>query len=242
MDSHDGLSKIPDEIHCSSSDLVHSLVSTRSISLQSLLMAQDWEAALCLAEDDPQQAQEWIYGAENGLVRNTSKADQVVWKRLALHLACVHRAPVGLVEVLIEAYPDAASMPEPHSGCLPLHYACQYRASFRVIKALLVHCSAATKAVDHHGRLPLHYAILSSCHYAIIELLVTIDPESSLVMEPSHKLSLPALAKNMYGPRSPVVRLLEMVSSVFQKNDTSLLEPTPLIDSTTNGLTSWESI
>jgi hypothetical protein len=194
----------------------------KNVSIHSLLIAQNWESALNLIEGDEGYAQEWFFGVDDRLDPDiddiSSSGDQtcVVWKRLAIHLACVYRAPVGLVEVLLKAYPKGATCSDPHSGSLPLHLACQHRASFRVIKALLVHAPATAKAVDNRGRLALHYAVLAKAHYAIVELLVEMDPNAVLAKDKDQKTPLD-MARDTFGGESINVRLLEMISLVLQK-------------------------
>lgn len=222
VDSCDASKDIPWEIHISSSCSTSSRsenIPPKSVSIHSLLMAQDWEAALSLAEDDPCHAQEWFYGVEDHLdptIDDIPREGAVVWKRLAIHLACVYRAPVGLVEVLVQAHPKGAISPDPHSGSLPLHLACQHGASFRVLRALLIHAPASTKAVDHCGRLAMHHAVLAKAHYAIIELLVKADAQAVLAVDQNQHTPLD-LARESYGKRNVIVRLLEMVTLVLQK-------------------------
>lgn len=193
---------------------------SKTTSIHSLLMAKDWEGALSLAEDNPRHAQEWFYGVDDhqdetihGMME-TKKS--TVWKRLALHLACVYRAPVGLVDVLLQANPKAATSTDPHSGVLPIHLACHYGSSYRLIKALLMHAPQTTKAVDNHGSSPLHRAVLAKSHYAIIELLVIADPVAVLVRNRNEKTPLD-LAVETYGKDSIMTRLLEMVTLAQQR-------------------------
>ena len=202
--------------------------SPKGVAISSLLIAQDWEGALSLAEDDPQHAKEWFYGVDDRLDPTiddiSNEGDEsdkdgnpcFVWKRQALHLACVYRAPVGLVEVLLEAYPHAATSPDPHCGSLPIHLACQNRTSYRVVKSLLVHSPSTSKAMDKLGRLPLHYAVIAKAHYAIVELLLNVDPSAALAADKYSQTPLD-LAKQTHGKKNVVVRLLEMVTMVHHK-------------------------
>lgn len=194
------------------------------------MVSQDWEGALCLAEEDPKHAREWFYGVGDDLdptIDDITDEDSGVWRRLALHLACRYRAPVGLVEVLLDAYPQAATTPDPSCGSLPIHLACQHRASYRVMKSLLVSAPTSTKAVDNRGRLPLHQAVMAKANYAVVELLVEADPSSSLAVDDENKTPL-ELAKQAYGRRNVVVRLLEMVTMVLRKSAGSS-NPSPVI-------------
>jgi len=221
-DSCDASPEIPLEIHCSSSDLSSKLGQPKNVSIGSLLIDQNWEAALSMAEEKPGVANEWFYGVGDDLdpaiddIHSQQGEDCVVWKRLALHMCCRYRAPVGLVEVLLEALPQAVTSPDPNCGSLPIHLACAHKSSFRVIKLLLLHAPTTTKAVDMHGRLPLHYAVTAKAHFAIIELLLEADPTSALAVDADKKTPL-HLAEEAYGNKNAVVTLLSVVTSVLQK-------------------------
>lgn len=233
MDSFEAMSPdIPSEIHCTSSaSSATTLGPDKNASLlSSLLIAQNWEGALSLAEDKPNYAKEWFYGCGDRLDPTIQELcpgdDYDVWRRTALHSACRYRAPVGLVQVLLEAYPVAATSPDPHNGSLPIHLACHHKASYRVLKLLLTHSPGTSKAVDCRGRLPLHHAVLAKAHYAIVELLVEVDPDAVLAQDKDHQTPLD-LARAEYGPKSAVVvRLLEMVTLVLTKKQVALPPPT----------------
>lgn len=223
--------EVPWEIQCETSPSSQpGKKEDKNATISSLLVTQDWEGALSLAEEDPQHAKEWFYGVDDDLdptIDDIHDENGGVWKRLALHMACRYRAPVGLVEVLLDSYPQAATSPDPNCGSLPIHLACQHKASYRVIKALLLRAPTCTKAVDKRGRLPLHYAVLAKAHYAVVELLVESDPVASLAVDEDKKNPL-ELAKQAYGRRNVVVRLLEMVTLVLQKSVGSS-KPSPVI-------------
>ena len=230
MDSYEAISpEIPLEIHCASStSSATTLGPDKNASLlSSLLIAQDWEGALSLAEDKPSYAKEWFYGCGDRLdptmedLRPGDDSD-TLWRRTALHSACRYRAPVGLVQVLLKAHPVAVTSPDPHCGSLPIHLACRYKASYRVLKLLLTHAPGTSKAVDGRGRLPLHHAVLAKAHYAIVELLVEADPAAVLAMDEDKQTPLD-LAREEYGLKSAVVvRLLEMVTLVLTKKQVAM--------------------
>ena len=79
----------------------------------------DWEGALDAVRRNPQEARIWIS-------RRTSDNDGLVWQYLPLHLICLqHRPPIELLQALLQIYPQAASLPTPHDGNLPIHYVCE---------------------------------------------------------------------------------------------------------------------
>ena len=200
--------------------------------MYNLLLERNWEDAIRAIESNPNVAKEWQYGID----KNTTKVpapspkafnhisnlgehhdtddDPILWKRLALHLACTVPGgpPIELVDALMQIYPEAVGCPDPHNGSIPLHLACQYAgsSSLPTIRSLLAAKSASTKAVDSRGRLPLHWAILSAAPYAVIELLVKHDPSSILCPDQDGKSPL-QYAHYSYPEGSAVVGLLEVV-------------------------------
>ena len=79
----------------------------------------NWEGALDAVRRNPQEARIWIS-------RRTSDNDGLVWQYLPLHLICLqHRPPLELLQALLQLYPQAASLPTPHDGNLPIHYVCE---------------------------------------------------------------------------------------------------------------------
>jgi len=72
------------------------------------------------------------------------------------HVACRSAAPVEILELLWELYPDAGNSAD-NSGSLPLHCACQADVpSLAVLRFLLERNPAAVRALDNSGALPLH--------------------------------------------------------------------------------------
>jgi ankyrin repeat protein len=169
------------------------------------MLERDWQKAIEWIEADPSKAREWHYGIDN-----TSTNEPILWKRLALHLACTVAAPIGLIDLLLQLYPKALGCPDPHNGSIPMHLACQYGSSLQVVRALIQARTASTKAVDARGRLPLHYAILSAAPYAIIELMVQHDPASVLCPDQEGKTPL-QYCQHSYPVGNPVIGLLELV-------------------------------
>lgn len=183
-------------------------MSTKSQSvLYNLLLERNWTEALELLEQDPTQAREWHYGIDENSATTT---ELVLWKRLALHLACAVAAPIGLVELLLKIYPQAIDKCDPHNGSTPLHLSCQFGASVQVVRALLQARTALTKAVDVRGRLALHYAVLAAAPYPTIELLVQHDPASALCPDQDGKTPL-QYAHYVYPSGSHIMGFLETV-------------------------------
>jgi len=58
----------------------------------------------------------------------------VYW--LPLHYACIKRSSLTIIQLLVQAWPDAISEQD-HSGYLPLHYACERCCTDDVIQFLI---------------------------------------------------------------------------------------------------------
>jgi hypothetical protein len=206
---------LPVEIKCGSTaskslSASSSVPKTNQTPLFSMLTHGNWDAAIALIESEPTQAREWYYGMDKAPSLDATKPPAILWKRLALHVACVVSAPLGIVELLIQAYPQALELPDPHNGSIPLHLACMKGGSLPVLRTLLQARPATTKGVDARGRLPIHYAILSKANYGVVELLIRHDPASVLCPDQEGKTPL-QLAQHSYPAGSYVLGLLELV-------------------------------
>ena len=208
-------------IFSASSDTSSGPPSPRAITessvccLGNLVAERDWEGMLVAVEDDPTIAERWIYGMDDNAV------SAVVWKRLPIHLACAYEAPVGLVSILLQSYPDGATAADPVDGSTPLHILCRSQASSpSVIRLLLAKCPEATRAVNSEGRIPLHVAVLSRVSYNVVEALVEEDPMSVSVADPEG-LTPMHHAKRVYGDKSVVFELMTMVQLFLSKSNRS---------------------
>ncbi|KAL7571248.1 hypothetical protein ACA910_008905 [Epithemia clementina (nom. ined.)] len=145
--------------------------------LRDLIVNQDWTRALAVVEDDPATAQKWYYGVDEGI------AHPFIWKRLPVHMACIHNAPIGLIDILLQLYPIGAAVEDPHDGSLPLYQLCRARAALPVVKLLLTACPDATKALDMNGRSALHAAVIYGAPLEVVQYLLEMDPETVVVAD-----------------------------------------------------------
>ena len=77
------------------------------------------------------------------------------WRLLPLHAALIFNAPVTVVEILLRAFPAAATLKD-DQGMLPLHLACRNApVNFEVLEELLTAYPAAVYVKDRKGRTPL---------------------------------------------------------------------------------------
>ena len=185
--------------------------------ITALIADRNWEQVLALIEDDPSLAGYWLYGVDDEMEAAPKNRSVKIWRRLPIHLACQQKVPVGLITVLIEAYPEGASVADPQYGLLPLHLAVSHGAGLPVVKRLLEACPEATMAVDPQGQMPLHKAVLSVASYAVVEALVEVDPYAISAVDRDGKTPID-YAKQLYGGKSLVTELLETVF-LFQKSN-----------------------
>jgi len=142
-----------------------------------------------------------------------------VWKEAAhwrdrdgwhpLHLACISGSSHEVVKALLDAYPNAAMMPDSAEHQLPLHLAVSHNAGKDVIEELY---EAYPDAIKCHakwdGMLPLH---LACCQYNIkpdiVRFLIAKYPEGAQGVT-KHCSSLPLHFAARYGCSMEIIRML----------------------------------
>jgi len=90
---------------------------------------KDWDAAMQRLETAPEEAKTWVSRREPG-------TEKTRWRLLPLHAVCIFRAPLALIEMLIETYDEGPQMKD-DQGMLPIHLACRNGASKGVVLTLL---------------------------------------------------------------------------------------------------------
>jgi len=102
---------------------------------------------------------------------------------LMLHEACRNNPPLKVVDVLINAYGDAAKA-KGGKGYLPIHYACATGASAEVIERLINIFPASIRTRDTNDlMIPLHFACKWGAQSDVIELLIRTYPEGKQVRD-----------------------------------------------------------
>lgn len=119
---------------------------------------KDWEGAISRLETHPFEAKTWVSRREQGSIR-------IRWRLLPLHATCIFRAPLLLIEALIDVYRDGVQMKD-DQGMLPVHLACRNGGSKGVIMALLKGFPDSTKVKDKKGRTPLELVLNSQSQNA----------------------------------------------------------------------------
>jgi hypothetical protein len=205
--------------------------SSTAASFAELLQQGSWEEAMVRLETDHTLAREWHYGIEK--YNPITGEPCTLWKRLPLHIVCagapLHQetsVPFGLVQLLIQVYPEALRSVDPHTGMIPLHLACRSSAcasndtaengieSFASVMFQVIHTAIKifphlTKVIDSYGRLPLHHAVMVGAPYTIVERLVRQDPGT--VLSPDQNGVTPlSLAQKTYPADDSVMSLMEL--------------------------------
>lgn len=75
---------------------------------------------------------------------------------LPIHIACEHDAPVAVLNVLVDAYPEGLVKTD-KAGNLPIHYACSLQSPESAM-SLLKACPESVTAKNKKGQTPLHLA------------------------------------------------------------------------------------
>lgn len=96
---------------------------------------------------------------------------------LPLHAACSFQASQDVVDALLKAYPQGASLPN-GVGNLPLHQAAMWQAPPDTVELLLVHYPEGASARNQYGSLPLHMAASNSATTEVVKLLVDAYPDA----------------------------------------------------------------
>ena len=97
---------------------------------------------------------------------------------LPLHSAASFRAPVEVIEGLLEAYPEAASMTNNY-GNLALHFTAWKKGPLDCMKLLLQIFPEGAAQKNNHGNLPLHYAAHYNAPIEVVEALYHAYPEAA---------------------------------------------------------------
>jgi ankyrin repeat protein len=120
--------------------------SVNYTTLFQAIVDADWDTVIERLKSSPFEAETWALQKDYD--------DEVSWKRLPIHQACIKLAPEYVIKALIHAYP--------HGACCrdlklryPVHHAAVYGASLEVILLLLSACPTSVEAEDIFGKTPL---------------------------------------------------------------------------------------
>lgn len=127
---------------------------------------KDWDAALSRLNKNPDEARTWVSRREPG-------SSKTRWRLLPLHAVCIFRAPLSLLEALIEAYEEGPQMKD-DQGMLPVHLACRNGASKGVVLTLLAAFPESIYIRDRKKR-SLHDLVGNSTSVNKESVLAAID-------------------------------------------------------------------
>eukprot|EP00522_Entomoneis_paludosa_P008967 CAMPEP_0172454348 /NCGR_PEP_ID=MMETSP1065-20121228/11370_1 /TAXON_ID=265537 /ORGANISM="Amphiprora paludosa, Strain CCMP125" /LENGTH=568 /DNA_ID=CAMNT_0013206665 /DNA_START=56 /DNA_END=1762 /DNA_ORIENTATION=+ len=126
-------------------------------------VAKGWKAAITRAKDPATRHESQV------------KNDR---GNLPLHSAASFRAPVEVIESLLEAYPEAASLTNNY-GNLALHFTAWKKGPIESEKLLLKVFPEGAAQKNNHGNLPLHYAAHYNAPLEVVEALYQAYPEGA---------------------------------------------------------------
>jgi len=139
-------------IQSKSSDVVSRAIETAEPTvLYAALGTQNWNGAICRLLEAPNEASVWV---DTGSV-----GEETVIRFLPLHIACLSSAPLLLVTLLVQTYPD--SVGKKTMGKLPIHMACDSQADHRVVFLLLNSMPSSLHAIDDEENTPVEVASLT---------------------------------------------------------------------------------
>ncbi len=119
-------------------------------------------------------------------------------RRTPLHVACENNAPLPVVQLLVQAYPEAFQACD-KNGWTPLHLACR-KASLDVIR-LLAPAEAPWVCLlqDNDRRLPLDAAKLWNRNDDAIEFLTSVTRAAASVLADKVLMSKTTVLPETYG-------------------------------------------
>uniref|UniRef100_A0A7S2UJ49 AAA+ ATPase domain-containing protein n=1 Tax=Attheya septentrionalis TaxID=420275 RepID=A0A7S2UJ49_9STRA len=127
-------------------------------------VAKGWKAAVARTLDPATR--------EESMIKNDRG-------NLPLHSAASFRAPVEVIEALLDAYPEAASATNNY-GNLALHFTAWKKGPLDSEKLLLQLYPEGAAQKNNHGNLPLHYAAHYNAPLEVVEALYNAFPDGAL--------------------------------------------------------------
>lgn len=106
-----------------------------------------------------------------------TQSPESAYQRLPLHSACRRGANPEVVQILLDAHPSAALIPD-SLGRLPLHYALSNGADPRIVNSLLQCAPNACRGVDTRGWTPLHVACSVGASFPVIQAIMELYTEA----------------------------------------------------------------
>lgn len=148
------------------------LSSEECETLESLIMKRKWSKASIflinantIKEVKKRRHQRAANGRRSGRIFGTSGSTV----KNILSLALVLKAPVGIIETILQIEPQLSLLANSH-GLLPLHIACACGLEYGIVRVLLKHDHGKTAyKVDKYRRTPIHLLAHYVCHPQDVE-------------------------------------------------------------------------
>lgn len=134
--------------------------------------------------------------------------------RLPLHVACDVNLETERFKLLINAYPQAASITD-KKGCLPIHLI-NHELSSECIQMLLDANPTSTHAVDQFGKTLLHRAVEHGYGFEKFNMILSAYPEASKIFDNRNYLPVHSIGSDL-----PI----ECVEVLIRANPQSLRTP-----------------
>jgi len=128
---------------------------------------------LCKKKDVPLAIVEAFVNACKEAVRTPDS----VLKSLPIHIACEHDAPISVLNILVQAYPEGLLKPD-KDGNLPIHYACSLESP-ECAMYLLEACPASVTVKNSKRQTLLHLACSRyDMSVELIQELIRLDEDA----------------------------------------------------------------
>lgn len=206
-------------------------VVTGDTELYRLIDAKNWDQANNRCLNFPGEASIWF--------KESSRRGGLHAQLLPLHLACLLRPPVSLVNTLIKAHAKAV-MSRDHSGRLPIHNASWKNSSPEVVRVLMESNQACVLQKDHRGRLPLHVACEFGASEKLVKVLVLAGPDSIFERDSLQRTALDITSYNYFYNKHRIMNVLETgiwsTNTVSFENSKSFEGQIKVTESTLDGL------
>jgi len=172
-----------------------------------LILKKDWRAVVQRAAEYPHEAATWI----------VTKGFNGNLRFLPLHKACVLAPPEGVIDALLDAYPEGARCTDQDSW-VPLHCACFYGSSEEVVRALLRAHPKGAQCLDDEGRCALSYSCLKAASAPVVIALLSAFPKGAMVKDNEERLPL-AHACSKGASEKVIIALLKVAPKAAQARD-----------------------
>ena len=156
---------------------LNEVVLSKPTALYAAIGAKKWNVALRRLIEKPNEAGVWVSSGTN--------EDESIIKFLPIHLACFVNAPLLLITLLVQSYPEGVE--QEALGRLPIHMACQMQVDHRIIFLLLERFPESLNILDDEGNTPVDIAssVDSNEQKGKIIQVLTRKMENTVVTKPT---------------------------------------------------------